>query len=162
MRHIIIESPYAGDVDRNLRYLRACCRHAVEQGDIPFASHLFFTQFLDDTKQNERSLGIQMGYSFWQQAEQVVFYVDLGMSNGMKDALARCVLEDKPYQIRRLPKEAPAPQTDFIHEEPATERIAAPSRAGLAGLDALEQFSRGMVKNEAATQVPRNELPRDQ
>lgn len=39
MRRVIIESPYHGNVERNLRYLRACLRDSLLRGEAPFASH---------------------------------------------------------------------------------------------------------------------------
>ena len=43
-----IESPYKGkdgnEVRRNLNYARACARDCLLRREIPYASHLFFTQ----------------------------------------------------------------------------------------------------------------------
>ena len=64
---IFICSPYRGDVEANLRNARRYCRFAIEQGDrtstpcIPFAPHLLFTQFLDDSIAREREAGLSMG-----------------------------------------------------------------------------------------------------
>jgi len=64
---IFICSPYRGDVEANLGKARLYCRFAIEQGDrtsaphIPFAPHLLFTQFLDDTVAHEREEGLSMG-----------------------------------------------------------------------------------------------------
>lgn len=44
MRLVIIESPFAGDVVRNLRYLRACMRDCLRRGEAPYASHALYTQ----------------------------------------------------------------------------------------------------------------------
>lgn len=99
---VIVESPYAGDVERNVAYVKAACKDCVDRGETPFASHLFFTQFLDDTNPAERKLGIEMGYDFWEKAEKVVFYVDHGMSSGMEKALSRAFMQGKPYEKRRL------------------------------------------------------------
>ena len=53
---VIVESPYAGDVERNERYARACIRDCLLRGEAPFASHLLYTQagVLDDTIKEER------------------------------------------------------------------------------------------------------------
>ena len=64
---IFICSPYRGDVDANLEDARRYCRFAVRQGSrmsapcIPFAPHLLFTQFLDDSIAHEREEGLAMG-----------------------------------------------------------------------------------------------------
>ncbi|MDO4568738.1 MAG: DUF4406 domain-containing protein [Clostridia bacterium] len=63
MKHplIFICSPYRGDVDANTQNARRYCRLAVRRGSIPFAPHLLFTQFLDDSIAREREKGLEMG-----------------------------------------------------------------------------------------------------
>lgn len=88
MRRVIIESPYAGDVERNLRYLRACLRDSLLRGEAPFASHAIYTQpgVLDDHDPEQRRMGIEAGFAWWIGAAAVVFYTDLGWSRGMLGA----------------------------------------------------------------------------
>ena len=85
----IIESPYAGEFERNRIYLGRAIRHAISLGEVPFASHGFFTWVFDDRDPASRKLGIQLGYYFWPHAEKVVFYMDYGESNGMEQARHR-------------------------------------------------------------------------
>ena len=61
MELIFICSPFAGDVEWNINNARRYCRFAVKQGVIPFAPHLLFPQFLDDTDPVQRQMGINMG-----------------------------------------------------------------------------------------------------
>ena len=42
---------------------------------------------LDDTKPDERKLGIEAGYAFWPLAEKMVVYIDYGVSGGMSKAI---------------------------------------------------------------------------
>jgi hypothetical protein len=89
---IVIESPYAGDVERNVRYARACMRDALERGETPYASHLLFTQdgILDDLKPEERHRGIEAGFAWGEAAgAEVALYIDLGVSKGMRAGAAR-------------------------------------------------------------------------
>jgi hypothetical protein len=107
MTRIIIESPFSASagtksVEGNIEYARACCLDAVMREEVPFASHLFFTQFLDDNNPDHRIIGTSMGFDFWERADLVVFYTDYGWSNGMKDALVKAVSEDKPFEKRVL------------------------------------------------------------
>lgn len=85
MRRVIIESPYAGNVDRNMRYLRACIRDCLLRGETPFASHALYTQdgVLDDTNPDERALGIAAGFHWRRGADATMIYTDLGISSGM-------------------------------------------------------------------------------
>lgn len=98
----IIESPYAGDVNVNLMYLRRCCRHSIDLGEHPFASHLFYTQFLDDDVKEERKAGMEAGFDWMSQAEQVVVYIDLGISNGMKKGIEKAQSVNLPVSYRSL------------------------------------------------------------
>ena len=58
---IYVCSPYRGDVELNVRNAQYYCRLVMEQGGIPFAPHLLFTQFLDDSNASERQQGLDMG-----------------------------------------------------------------------------------------------------
>lgn len=90
MRLVIIESPYAGDVARNLRYLRACMRDCLLRGEAPYASHALYTMpgVLDDKVFVERELGMGAGWAWHRVAEAVVVYQDLGVSRGMERGIA--------------------------------------------------------------------------
>ena len=90
MKLVVIESPYAGDVELNLRYARACMRDCLQRGEAPFASHLLYTQLgvLDDKVQSERVQGMQAGFEWGKQADFTAVYVDLGISKGMEMGIA--------------------------------------------------------------------------
>lgn len=90
MRIVVIESPFAGDVPRNLRYLRACMRDCLLRGEAPYASHALYTQpgVLDDGKPAERERGIKAGFEWRTVADATVVYSDLGMTTGMKYGIA--------------------------------------------------------------------------
>lgn len=90
MRFVIIESPFAGDVERNVRYARRAMRDSLARGEAPFASHLLYTQpgVLDDTDPEERDRGIGAGLELAKRADASAFYVDHGMTRGMLLGLA--------------------------------------------------------------------------
>jgi hypothetical protein len=106
VRLVIVESPYAGNVERNLRYLRACMADCIERDEAPFASHGLYTQegVLDDTDTLERERGIQAGFAWRGAAEATVVYRDLGYSRGMllgiDDALAKMRFAAKNLSLR--------------------------------------------------------------
>jgi hypothetical protein len=83
---VILESPYAGDVETNLRYLRALMRDCISRGESPYASHGLLTQagVLDDLDPEERRTGITAGFAWAPRADYVVVGVDLGVSHGMR------------------------------------------------------------------------------
>ena len=89
MKRVILESPYDGDIERNINYARKCVRHSLSLGESPIASHLLYTQdgILDDAVPDERMRGINAGLAWKEVADLQVFYIDYGYSNGMKFAL---------------------------------------------------------------------------
>jgi hypothetical protein len=95
MKLVVVESPYAGarwDVPhtaeeaRNLRYLRACMADCFKRGEAPYASHGLYTQpgVLRDEVPEERKLGIEAGFAWGCVAKVRAFYMDLGVSSGMR------------------------------------------------------------------------------
>ena len=83
MSKVILESPYAGDVERNIEYAKLCMKHSLTMGEAPLLSHLLYTQVLDDTIPIERAIGINAGLAWVDVADKHVFYVDYGYSLGM-------------------------------------------------------------------------------
>jgi hypothetical protein len=104
MKRVIVESPFAGDVERNLAYVRACMADCLKRGEAPYASHALYTQpgVLNDNDPAERKLGIEAGFAWREAAERTVFYVDLGWSRGMKQGHEDCVMKGRPFETRRL------------------------------------------------------------
>jgi hypothetical protein len=81
---VILESPYAGDLEGNRAYLHACIRDSLKRGEAPFASHGLYTQVLDDTVPAEREMGIKAGFAWRMRAVKTVVYTDRGLSSGMQ------------------------------------------------------------------------------
>jgi len=106
MRRVILESPYAGDVDQNTDYARACMHDCLMRGEAPFASHLLYTQpgVLRDKNNDERMLGIEAGLAWGRVAEATVVYIDHGISAGMRQGMDRAEMEGRPVERRRLEK----------------------------------------------------------
>lgn len=104
MRLVIIESPYAGDVERNLRYLRACMKDSLGRGEAPFAPHSMYTQVgvLDDNDPDERRLGIAAGFEWRFVAEATIVYMDLGISSGMREGIEHAEKLGYPVDYRKL------------------------------------------------------------
>ena len=64
MKRVILESPYAGDIQRNIKYARECLKDSIKRGEAPIASHLLYTQVLDDNIPEERQHGIDAGLAW--------------------------------------------------------------------------------------------------
>lgn len=105
---VIIESPFKGETPEqeaeHLAYARRALRDSLDRGEAPFASHLLYTQVLDDGVPEERKLGMEAGWA-WQCAckmevsplssailpatTTIAVYADYGVSDGMAKALER-------------------------------------------------------------------------
>lgn len=105
----IIESPYAGDVEAHLAYARQAVKDSIHRGEVPFGSHLLYTQpgILDDTKPEERRLGINTGLRFYEVAERSAFYVDRGFSRGMAEGFKRAVESGVQIEFRSVAANTP-------------------------------------------------------
>lgn len=57
---VYVCSPFSDEPAGNAEQARRYCRFAVDTGYAPFAPHLFFPQFLDDSIRDERELGMFM------------------------------------------------------------------------------------------------------
>lgn len=64
MKLIFVASPYAGDIEKNIDFAKKACRHVLNEGNAFFCSHLLYPQILDEDKEDERKLGINMGKNF--------------------------------------------------------------------------------------------------
>jgi hypothetical protein len=104
MKLVLIESPYAGAVERNLAYARAALRDSLRRREAPLASHCLYTQpgVLDDTLPDERRRGIDAGHAWLQHADFVAVYADLGISEGMRQGVARALERGVPVVYRTI------------------------------------------------------------
>lgn len=105
MRLVILESPFAGDVERNLRYARAAMRDCLKRGEAPFASHALYTQtgVLDDSNASERAYGMAAGLAWGEKADATVVYTDLDISHGMHVGIECARNLNRPVEFRSLP-----------------------------------------------------------
>ncbi len=106
MKKVVIESPYMGanlmEREKNRRYAIACMQDAISKDEAPYASHLLYTQFLNEDNEQDRQLGIEMGLLWGRSAEKVVIYTDLGISKGMQQGIKRAIEAGKEVEYRTL------------------------------------------------------------
>ena len=104
MKRVIIESPFAGDREENIKYARACMKDCLKRGEAPLASHLLYTQegILDDNDPEERKLGINSGLEWGKVADKTVVYTDNGISKGMEFGIKNAQGEGREVVYRKL------------------------------------------------------------
>lgn len=85
----------AAIIDRNVRYARRALLDSLGRGEAPYASHLLYTQVLDDSTPEQRQHGLEAGWAWQSVVDAVVVYTDWGISAGMQAAIdsAKCPVE---------------------------------------------------------------------
>lgn len=114
MERVIIESPFAGKAEneeeadrqtyRHMQYLRACMKDCLQNDEAPYASHGLYTQpnVLDDKIPEERERGILAGFKWGECGARRKFYVDCGMSSGMKWGMKAAEELGQPIDVVKL------------------------------------------------------------
>lgn len=130
MKLVYICSPYAGNIENNVRFARAVCLYAAENGCAPVAVHLLYPQILDDAIPAQREIGIRMGLRVLTSCDEL-WICGERISRGMRCEIAeaerlgipirslsteqiqegRCmkVLSDYPIERKIKPEKAPSP-----------------------------------------------------
>lgn len=99
---VILESPYAGNIERNEKYARSCMRDSLMRGEYPMVSHLLYTQCLFDEIPKERKMGINAGLEWGKHAEKTVVYTDFGISPGMKLGIKNALDNNREVEYRKI------------------------------------------------------------
>ena len=89
---VYICSPYSGDVADNIEKAKKHCRFAVDNNAIPLAPHLLFPQFMDEEK--ERDLAMFMDMVLIGRCEQLWVFGDTitaGMQAEINKANKKCI-----------------------------------------------------------------------
>lgn len=102
MKLVILESPYAGNRQTNIEYAHRAMLHALSLDESPIASHLLYTQFLDDNHPEQRVLGMRAGLAWYKVAEACVVYKDMGVSQGMSVGISVAKKNNVPVIFREI------------------------------------------------------------
>lgn len=84
MKMTYICSPCRGDYEKNIIKAQEYCREALLEGLLPIAPHVYFTQFVDDEKPEERERGLLCGLQLLRYCQLIRVYgcrVSAGMYN---------------------------------------------------------------------------------
>lgn len=73
-------------MESNQEKCRWYCKFACNLGVVPFAPHIFYTQFLSDDVEKEREMGINCGLEILRKCDEIWVFVteEYGITNGMK------------------------------------------------------------------------------
>lgn len=88
---VYICSPCRGNYEKNITKAQGYCREAMLlfPGVVPIAPHVYFTQFLDDSKPRERKAGLEAGLKLLELCDELWVYGIQNPSEGMAAEIAR-------------------------------------------------------------------------
>lgn len=93
---VYICSPCRGDYEKNIDNAATYSRAAFKRGYIPITPHLYFTRFMDDTNDKERSMAMSAGSQLLLMCSEVwVFGLD-HPSEGMQAEIALAIRHGIP------------------------------------------------------------------
>lgn len=96
MKMAYVASPYSGDIEMNIAYLKKCLRELISMSIIPVASHIYLPQVLNDNIPEEREIGTSMGIRMIDYCDALISFEDRGVSKGMVDELTHATNIGKP------------------------------------------------------------------
>ena len=123
-RFVDIETPYSGnneeEIRKNILYARACVRDSLLRGEMPFASHLFYTQpgILDDNIPQEREMGINAGKKLIETLPNIttIVYQNLGISRGMQYGIDKAKQNGRNIEYRVLDNDWEAKELEIAQK----------------------------------------------
>lgn len=84
MKVAYICSPLRGEVMLNIERAKYYSKYAAKHGVVPLAPHLLFTQFMDDSKEQERKLAMQFDMELLSKCDYLYVFDAYGISIGMQ------------------------------------------------------------------------------
>jgi hypothetical protein len=104
MKTIYVCSPLRGDIRGNIEKAKRYCRHIAVCGDIPIAPHVYCTQFLDDTRESERKIGMTIGLELLKICDELWAFGDR-VSEGMAAEIE--IARRRRMAIRHIKSDGP-------------------------------------------------------
>lgn len=76
------QEDYEREISANIRKAIDACRYAIREGYLPYAPHLYFTLFMDDSDDVQREIGMLLGLSWLAQCDEL-WVIGRTVSDGM-------------------------------------------------------------------------------
>jgi len=91
MRTVMVISPFRASANRtrqqHLSHAKKLCELACRAGYAPFASHVFYPQFLNEDDEKDRHLGLDCEKVWIAACNELWVWDAWGVSDGMKSAI---------------------------------------------------------------------------
>lgn len=115
---VCIESPWRTPDAAKLMhygdYARAAMHDSLKRGEVPFASHLLYTQpenlgddWENDSDEARRERGLRAAMAWVSVADIVAVYADLGVTEGMLRAIGTAQAAGIPVEYRYIAADRP-------------------------------------------------------
>jgi len=104
MKKVYVCSPYRSNIELNTKRAKQYGRAIIFEGKIPVIPHLLYTQFLDDEKDIERIIGLNIAIHLMLECDEIyVFSENNYISDGMKEEIKVWFKEKNIKPITILP-----------------------------------------------------------
>lgn len=121
---VVIESPYASGATWARIYAQLALRDMLRlDGVAPYASHLLYTQVLEDSLASERERGMNAGWKLYDVGARAMVYTDFGITHGMAAGIAYAQRLGRPIVYRAFGSGV----RERIEEFSSANRAPAPS-----------------------------------
>jgi hypothetical protein len=94
---IFVCSPLRGDVATNQKNAIEYSKKVINEGHIPICPHIYLTQFFDDSKESDRTLGMEMARDLLIYCDEVWVFGDK-ISKGMLGEIKTATLLEIPIK----------------------------------------------------------------
>lgn len=115
MKTVFICSPYRGRVIENEKKARDYCLLATKRGFTPIASHLLFTQFLDESNPDDRIKGLTMSREVLKRCDEIWVFGPV-ISKGMGYEISAAKEYGIPFRLFHENGQAINPRTMDIDD----------------------------------------------
>ena len=105
MKMVYIASPLRGDYNQNIQNAVEYCRLASEQGVLPMAPHIIFSQWCNDTVPELREQGLSLGLALLSKSEEL-WVMGKQISEGMRGEIAFAAEHGIPTHYVEHPRSA--------------------------------------------------------
>ena len=170
MEFVIVESPFAGDMEANTEYARRACAYSLARCEAPFASHLIYTQhgITDDTDPVQRAIGMAASMAVASRGDRTAVYYDRGLSSGIIMGIENAFEHNRPIELRSLDGAPVPPELLALldrygdgHGQRAGRSGSRPGHPGLPALwflDDLQRPQTGLLGNDHRPHLERSGL----
>ena len=97
-KRVYICSPLSGNIRHNMMMATEYCKFAAEQGCIPYAPHVYFPSFMDDTDPEQRALGLSEGQLWLRMCSELWIFGNV-ISSGMRGEIETAIRIGVPIRL---------------------------------------------------------------